>query len=109
MRITSAPICASVMPPSGAATKAAASTTRRPASTPRPMSGRRRREAERTLHEVAGNDLECQRLLRALEDRQHPRIDEIAAHRGLLRVAHAAVQLQRLARDQLGGTAGQQL
>src|SRR5205085_1642543 len=30
MRITSAPICARVMPPSGAATKAAASTTRMP-------------------------------------------------------------------------------
>src|SRR3989344_4576854 len=109
MRITSAPICASVMPPSCAATKAAASTTRSPERTPWVMSVAPWCDAQRALHEAARHHLEREGFLGALEDREHACVHKVAAHGRLLRVAHAAVQLQRLARDQLGRAAGQQL
>ena len=55
--------------------------------------------------EAAGDDLEGQRLVGTLEDRQHPGVDEVAAHRELLGVAHAAVDLHGLAGHPLGGPA----
>ena len=50
-------------------------------------------------------DLQGERLVGALEDGQHPGVDEVAAHRELLGVAHAAVDLHGLACHPLGGPA----
>ena len=47
-------------------------------------------------------DLEGQRLVGALEDRQHPGVDEVAADGELLGVAHAPVDLHGLAGHPLG-------
>ena len=113
MRMTSAPSCASVMPPSGAATKADASTMRRPARMPSfdmvVSTLVTLRPAERSFQQAARDHLQRERFLRAFEDRQHARIDEVAADRRLFGVAHAAVDLQRLARDPLGRAAREQL
>src|SRR5690606_34028616 len=49
-----------------------------------------------------GDDLQAQRLVGALEDRQHAGVDEVAADVVLLGVAHAAVDLHGLAGDPLG-------
>jgi hypothetical protein len=57
------------------------------------------------VREAAGDHLEAQRLVGALEDRQHAGVDEVAAHRVLLGVAVAAVDLHGLAGDPLGGLA----
>ena len=48
-----------------------------------------------------------QRLFRALEDRKHAGVGEVAACVGLFGVAHAAVDLHRLAGDPFGGAAGE--
>src|SRR3954470_9495073 len=45
------------------------------------------------VDEAAGDDLEAERLVGALEDRQHASVDEVAADRVLLGVAEAAVDL----------------
>ena len=55
--------------------------------------------------EPAGDDLEGERLVGPLEDGQHPRVDEVAADRELLGVAHAAVDLHGLPRHPFGGAA----
>src|SRR5262245_16811504 len=57
------------------------------------------------LHEPAGDDLEAEGLVGALEDRQHPGVDEVAADGVLLRVAEAAVDLHGLAGHPLRGLA----
>src|SRR5215211_6780475 len=48
---------------------------------------------------VAGDHLEGDRLVGPLEYRQHPSVDVVAAHGELLCLAHAAVDLHRLAGD----------
>ena len=62
-------------------------------------------QAQGVLGEAAGDDAQAERLVGAFEDRQHPGVDEEARHRELLGVAHAAVELHRLAGDPLGGAA----
>ena len=53
----------------------------------------------------AGDHPEAQGLVGAFEDRQHPGVDEVPRHGVLLGVAHAAVELHRLAGHPLGGPA----
>src|SRR5262245_45127352 len=53
--------------------------------------------------------LEGEDLLRPLEDREDARVDEVARDRILLRVAHAAVDLLRLAGHPLGDLAREEL
>src|ERR1700682_729875 len=97
MRITSAPNCAKVIPPNGAATKADASTTRMPARIEsfdmvvaiRSNVGASQRPFEQALR----NHLQCQRLFGTLEDRQHAGVHKITADRRLFRIAHAAMDL----------------
>src|SRR5574340_696747 len=67
------------------------------------------RLSERAFEQAARDHLHRERLFRALEDRQHPRIDEPATHGSLLGVAHAAVDLLRLARHALGRAAREEL
>src|SRR5688572_12762255 len=54
------------------------------------------------FHQAPADDLEAQGLVGALEDRQDPSVDEVAADRILLGVAVAAVDLHRLAGHPLG-------
>ncbi len=63
------------------------------------------RSAGASAHQTAGDDLERERLVGALEDREHPGVDEVAAHGELLGVAHAAVDLHGLPGHPLGGPA----
>ena len=77
----------------------------RPHAQPRLSVGPRRRDAPRSADEAAGDDLERERLVGTLEDGEHPRVDEVAAHREFLGVAHAAVDLHGLPRHPLGGAA----
>ena len=57
--------------------------------------------AGRLFHQAARHHLERQGLVGPLEDRQHPGVDEVAAHRELLGVPHPAVDLHGLARHPL--------
>ncbi len=66
---------------------------------------RRRCDCRGSADEAPRDHLECERLVRALEDGQHPRVDEVAAHREFLGVAHAAVDLHGLSRHPFGGAA----
>ena len=75
------------------------------ATAPVSGSGANQPSVSALLGQAAGDDAQAERLVGAFEDRQHPRVDEVARHRELLGVAHAAVQLHRLARDPLGGAA----
>src|SRR5215213_5436410 len=52
--------------------------------------------------QAAGDDLQAQRLVGALEDRQDPGVHEVAADRVLLGVAEPAVDLHGLAGHPLG-------
>jgi hypothetical protein len=48
-----------------------------------------------------GDDFQTQRFVGPLEDRENPRVNEVATHGVLLGVAHASVDLHRLARHPL--------
>src|SRR2546423_15534799 len=94
------------MPPNGAATKAEDSTMRMPARIGSVgMMSFRSASAERVFEQGLRHHFQRQRLLGPLEDREHARIDVVAAYRRLFRIAHAAVNLQRLARHHLRGAA----
>ncbi len=60
-----------------------------------------RRPVRRSAHEPAGDHLEGQRLVGALEDRQHPGVHEVATDGELLGVPHPSVDLHGLAGDPL--------
>src|SRR5581483_3496100 len=100
MRITSAPIWAIVMPPSGAATKAEISTMRRSARSrfiPRiePEAPRRRNPAR------SGADDERAQRARLVLDLVEPALAQVAGHH------LAAHHLDHLARQQLAAPVGE--